>query len=131
MKRPKLRLVGKDDLTGVFSDMGKLRGAYRAPTRRARSLKTFARIPHDQGLELARKMGDAALAVLIELDRLILKTGENPVRLWSAPLRHAGIVGRVRHRALRKLEAAGAIKVEQRGAGLSPLIAHLWYQRNQ
>jgi hypothetical protein len=48
MKRPKLRLVGKDDMTDVFSDMGKLREAYRAPTRRARSLKTFARIPHGE-----------------------------------------------------------------------------------
>ena len=88
-----------------------------------------ARIPHDRGLALYQhKIGLAAWAVLIELDRLVLKAGgKNPVRLWSTRLRDAGIKEHVRARALRQLEAAGVIKVHHRGNGLSPWVTHLWY----
>jgi hypothetical protein len=99
------------------------------PARRPRIAETFARIPHDRGLELCRlQLSWAAWAVLIELDRLILKArGQNPIRLWSSRLRALGVIGRTRMRALRQLHAARVIQLEQRGKGLSPRVTHLWY----
>jgi DNA-binding MarR family transcriptional regulator len=127
-RRPKLYVVGQDP-GDVFNDLGKLRTDLAAPLRRQRTNETFARIPHDRGLELYRhRLSGTAWAVLIELDRLILKaSGRNPVRFWSPRLREIGITQHTRTRALRQLEAAGVIKVEQRGKGLSPWVLHLWY----
>ena len=129
-KRAKLRLVGHDP-TDVFDDLDKLRADLAAPLRRERITETFARIPHDRAIELYRhKIGEPAWAVLIELDRLVLKQrGKNPVRFWSPKLRTAGLTARTRARALRRLEAAGVIKIERRGKGLSPWVTHLWYHR--
>jgi hypothetical protein len=129
-KRTKLHLVGHDP-TDVFDDLDKLRTDLAAPLRRERITETFARIPHDRAIELYRhKIGEPAWAVLIELDRLVLKQrGKNPIRFWSPRLRAAGLTARTRARALRRLEAAGVIKIEQRGKGLSPWVIHLWYHR--
>jgi len=129
-RKPKLYLVGQDP-ADVFDDLAKLRAEMGAPLRRARTAETFARIPHDKGLALCRhKLGPAAWAILIELDRIILKTGQNPVRLWSSRLRAAGIVKDKRLRGLRQLEAAGVVKVERIGRGLSPWVEHCWYPRH-
>jgi hypothetical protein len=127
-RRAKLHLVGQSP-TDVFDDLDKLRTEMAAPMRRSRSAETFARIPHDRALELMRhNIGGPAWVVLIELDRLILKArGRNPVRFWSTRLRAAGLTRHTRTRALRQLEAAGVIKIEQRGKGLSPMVTHLWY----
>src|SRR5262249_50659713 len=128
MKRPRLHLVGQDP-ANVFDDIDKLREDMATPVRRARLTGSFARIPHDKGLMLCRlKIGWAAWAVLIELDRLVLKAhGQNPVRLWSSKLRAAGVADQTRARALRQLRRAGVIEIEQRGKGLSPWVTHLWY----
>jgi hypothetical protein len=127
-RRPKLHLVGHDP-ADIFDDLEKLRADLGAPLRRDRSVETFARIPHDRALALYRyKLSGAAWLVLIELDRLILKQrGKNPVRFWSPRLRAVGLVTRTRMRALCQLEAAGVIKIEQKGNGLSPWVTHLWY----
>jgi hypothetical protein len=129
-RRPKLHLVGNDP-TDVFDDLDKLRAEMATPARRPRITETFARIPHDRAFGLHRhKISGTAWLVLIELDRLVLKAGgRNPVRLWSAKLRTAGVTKQTRARALRQLAAAGAVKVEQRGEGLSPWVTHLWYPR--
>jgi hypothetical protein len=133
MKKRRLRLVSADDPSKVFDNLDALRLAAAAPLRhpRARATETFARIPHDRGLVLCRYgISIHAWAVLIELDRLILKAGgKNPVRFWSSRLRALGLVHQTRARALRQLEAAGVIKVCQRGKGLSPWVTHLWYER--
>jgi hypothetical protein len=128
--RPRLYLVGRNP-TDLFDDIDQLRAKLQAPTPRRRSGATFARIPHDQGLALCRVgIGWAAWAVLIELDRLVLKGGgRNPARLWSSRLRGIGVSHAGRARALRQLEAAGVIEVERRGSGLSPWVRHLWYPR--
>ena len=93
-RKPKLYLVGQDPAT-VFDDLDKLRAEMGTPLRRARTTETFARIPHDKGLALCRsQIGWAAWAILIELDRLILKAeGRNPVRLWSPRLRAMDVSG--------------------------------------
>jgi hypothetical protein len=129
-RRPKLYLVGQDP-SEVFDDLGKLRADLSTPIRRQRLTETFARIPHDKAFELfQRRIGRHAWIVLIELDRTILRAGgKNPVRLWSSRLRAVGVIGRARMQALRQLQAAGVIKVEQRGEGLSPHVTHLWYPR--
>jgi hypothetical protein len=98
--------------------------------RRARSIETFARIPHDRALELSRqhRLSGTAWVVLIELDRLILKhRGQNPVRFVSSRLRGAGLTSYTRSRALRQLAAAKVIKVERRGQGLGPWVTHFWF----
>jgi hypothetical protein len=126
----KLHLVGQDP-ADVFNDLDQLRAQMAVPQRRPKTAETFARIPHDKGLALYRsRIGRGAWAILIELDRLILKAGgRNPVRLWSRKLRDAGVTKQTRARALRELQAAGVVEVEQRGKGLSPWVTHLWYPR--
>jgi hypothetical protein len=37
------------------------------------------------------------------------------------------LITHTRRRALRNLEAAGVVKVAQRGHGLCPWVTHLWY----
>src|SRR5262245_15289036 len=132
MKNRKLRLVSADDPPNVFDDLDALRAKTATPLRhkRARATETFARIPHDQALALHRhRISGTAWIVMVELDRLILKAGgKNPIRFWSSRLRAAGVVSRLRTKALRQLEAAGVVKVEQRGSGLSPWVTHLWYE---
>src|SRR5262249_10104061 len=86
------------------------------PQRRPKTAETFARIPHDKGLALYRsRIGRGAWAILIELDRLILKAGGR--RLWSPKLRDAGVTKQTRARALRELQAAGGGEGGQRGGG--------------
>ena len=98
-------------------------------SRRTREVETFARIPHDRALELyQRRIGEPAWAVLIELDRMILaQRGKNPVLFWSPKLRDIGLTSRTRIRALQRLEAAGVVKIESRGPGLSLSVTHLWH----
>jgi hypothetical protein len=145
-KRPRLRLVSKSeqDAIGIFDDLDKLRADVEVPPpsapaqpicplrfRRWCEAETFSRIPHDRAIELYRhRIGDAAWAVLIELDRMILtQRGKNPVRFWSPRLRDLGLTAHTREKALRRLEAAGVVIVEKRGRGLSPWVTHLWYPR--
>lgn len=126
-KYPRLHLVGEDP-ADVFDDLDKLREQFTAPGPRKRSGDTFARIPHDKGLALYPKVSGAGWVVLIELDRLVLKSGgQNPVRLWSRRLRKIGVVSRVRMRALRELEAAGVVKVKRGKGELGLWVIHLWY----
>jgi hypothetical protein len=129
-RRAKLHLVGQDP-ADVFNDLDQLRAQMAVPQRRPKTAETFARIPHDKGLALYwSRIGRGAWAILIELDRLILKAGgRNPVLLWSRELRDAGVTKQTRARALRELQAAGVVEVEQRGKGLSPWVTHLWYPR--
>jgi hypothetical protein len=129
-RRPKLYLVGQDP-ADVFDDLDQLRSDLKSPPqRRPKATETFARIPHDKALELHRryKLGGPAWILLFELDRLILKhRGQNPVRLESNRLRAAGIYQHTRARALRRLEAAGVVRLERRKHGLAPWVMHLWY----
>ena len=54
--------------------------------RRRRTKESFARIPHARGLKLYGRIGAAAWAVLVEIDRQILKRGKNPIRLTNQNL---------------------------------------------
>jgi hypothetical protein len=130
-KRTYLHLAG-DDPAQIFDDLERLRREQgeqpMSVRRRGHSRETFARIPHDKALALAR-ISHAAWLTLIELDRIILKSGgQNPIKLWSTRLRAIGICDRTRSRALRELEAAGVISIAYRGNGLCPLVTHLWFE---
>jgi hypothetical protein len=132
--RRRFCVVGSENPADVFDDLDALRREQAAPTpqRRQPLKETFARIPHDRAHTLARhSIGGPAWAILIELDRLILKgRGRNPVRLTNHRLKPAGIIGHVKSRALRQLEAAQAISVlSHGGGGHSPLILHHWFPR--
>jgi hypothetical protein len=131
--RRKFRIVGSEDPVDVFDDLDALRQAQTAPQtapqRRAQLRETFARIPHDRAIELARhNIGGPAWLILIELDRLILKSrGKNPIRLTNRNLRAAKVTNHTKTRALRQLEAAGVIRVVEQNRGQSPLVIHLWF----
>lgn len=131
MRKRHLRLIGTSDPASVFEDLDKLKRDQRDGTvRRARAVQTFARIPHDAGLALflRHRLPGAAWALLIELDLILLKRrGKNPFKLSSKRLRGIGLKDHTRHRALLRLEAAGVIKVERIGQGMSPWVTHLWY----
>jgi hypothetical protein len=116
----------------VFDDLSTLRQEHAAPSadwRRARLKETFARIPHDRAQVLAHhRISGAAWIILIEVDRLILKgRGRNPVQLTNYRLKPAGISRFTKARALRQLEAAGAIRVLSGADGRAPLVLHRWF----
>jgi hypothetical protein len=131
-KQPRLRLVNKGDegkrATDIFDDLDKLRADAEAPIelRPISKPREFAQVPHDLNEKLYKhRIGNAGWAVLIELDRLVFKNHDNPMRLSSMLLNRMKITGRARQRALQRLEAAGVVKIESRGAGRAPLVTYL------
>jgi hypothetical protein len=64
---------------------------------------------------LCRHIGGPAWMLLIELDRLIFEgRGKNPVKLTNRCWKAVGLSHDAKTRALRQLEAAGVISIEQR-----------------
>ena len=138
-KRGQLRLVSSHDPASIFDDLDALRQASKTAAtaeasssfqarRRPHSSETFARIPHDRGLALARKnLSGAAWVLLILIDWLIIRSyGRNPVKLFPKERTQAGLSRWAQDRGLLQLEKAGVIAVERK-RGRSPLITHLWY----
>jgi hypothetical protein len=128
-RRSKLYLVGQDP-TDIFEDLDQLRADQATPAQqRKRATETFARIPHDKALAL--NISGHAWRVLIELDRMILKSrGRNPLPFWSPRLRAVGLNKQVRARALWHLERVGVIIIKRRGHGRSPWVFHTWYPKH-
>ena len=54
--------------------VGTIGTAVPARRKRAPAKETFARIPHERGMELYGRIGGAAWVILLELDRLIFKS---------------------------------------------------------
>ena len=131
MKRPRLRVVKTNDPAAIFDDLDGLRGPSMPPviapgTKRARSVETFARFPHERALKL-RGISGGGWLILVEIDRLILKgRGRNPVELTNRRLRELGIGRETKRRQLKRLEEAGVIKVQNEGRK-SALVTHLWF----
>jgi DNA-binding GntR family transcriptional regulator len=113
----------------VFDDLDALRAGMPAVTtgKRTRTTETFARFPHDRALAMPTSISNAGWKILVELDRLILKgRGRNPVRLTNHRLRELGISRKTKQYQLRRLEAAGLIKIEtQQRKGT--VVTHLWF----
>jgi hypothetical protein len=77
--------------------------------------------------ELPVGVSNAGWKILVELDRLILKgRGRNPVRLTNQRLRELGINRATKQYQLRRLGAAGTIKVETQERKWT-LVTHLWF----
>jgi hypothetical protein len=103
-RRAKLYLVGQDP-ADIFDNLDKLKSDLASPPeRRTQTTETFARFPHDRALALYKyRLGPAAWAVMVELDRLILKRrGQNPVRFASSRLRAIGIKRSLRAHGRRR-----------------------------
>jgi hypothetical protein len=121
-------VVKSNDPTAVFDDLDALRQELPAVAiKRARSTETFARFPHERALALRTIKSGVGWRILIELDRLILKgRGRNPVRLTNHRLRELGIGRKTKQYQLRRLEAAGVIKVETEQRKWT-VVTHLWF----
>jgi Fe-S cluster biosynthesis and repair protein YggX len=117
-----------DNLDALRRDGERLKKQSKASNKRTRSGETFARIPHDRGRRLYKKIDAAAWAILIELDWLILTSkGQNPIRLTNERLYSIGMSRNAKRKALRQLENAGVIKVERHERGIV-LVTHLWFE---
>jgi hypothetical protein len=90
-----------------------------------RSQAEFVKFPYERVLSTAGRIGDAPLAVLVELAHQSFKTHRKQVPLTNVALRSVGINRCAKLRALRQLEEAGLVQVEWRGRR-SPLVTLLW-----
>lgn len=96
------------------------------PSSQIRTHIEFVKLPYTQTLAAAGHLGDACLAVFVELAHLAFKKHRSEVLLANSALRAAGISHWAKLRALRQLEVAGMIEVSWRGKGRSPLVKLLW-----
>ena len=94
----------------------------KAAAVKARRARTkFVMLPYEQTLTVAGQIGDATLAVLVELAHRRFKTHRNPVSLPTEGLEAVGISRWAKKRALDRLEKAGSVEVTWR-RGRSPLV---------
>jgi hypothetical protein len=96
-----------------------------SPTNPRRRNARFVMFPYERTLAMAGQLGDAVLAVLVELNHRRFKRHQNPVLLANEALAAAGISRWAKNRALKQLEAVGLVKVTWRRAR-SPLVEILY-----
>jgi hypothetical protein len=94
--------------------------------RRARLEKTWAPVPHERGIELAKRVGEPAFAVFLVLQHVCFYEKSRRVKLTNDLLQQFGITSQSKTRGLRKLERAGVVHVEWRNKA-SPMVTHLWF----
>ena len=127
MVRRRFHVVKTNDPAAVFDDIDALREAMPAvATKRPRTSETFARIPHDRAAAL-RDIGGVGWLILVEIDRLILKSrGRNPVRLTNHRMHQLGISRESKRYYLRRLEMAGVVKVQSEARKWT-VVTLLWF----
>jgi hypothetical protein len=87
---------------------------------------SYALVPHDFAVALYRhKLGNAGWLLFFEIDRVVFKSRRNPVRFTHTRWRSLGLARSTRVRALRRLKAAGVIRVTFEG-NRAPLVTCLW-----
>lgn len=98
------------------------------PRKRLPSAKpeAFVMLPYERTLAAAGRLGDAPLAVLIEIGYRAFKAHRKQVPLANATLQSVGITRYAKLRALRRLEADGMIAVDWRGGRRTPLVTLSW-----
>jgi hypothetical protein len=106
-----------------------------APKRRRKRRReldgTYAKIPHDRGLKLAKQAGSPVLAVLLALEHAVHEAHNNRVKLTNGLLKRYGISSQSKVRGLRQLTMAEVISVERgRGRYGAPTVTHHWYTRH-
>jgi hypothetical protein len=87
--------------------------------------RSWAKIPHHQGIEIAKRAKSPVLAVLLALDHAVFKSGHNPTSLTNEMLAQYGIQRRSKTRALRQLEGWGVVAVAWKGKE-APMVRHNW-----
>ena len=87
--------------------------------------KAFVKLPYERTLETAGRLGDAPLAVLVEVTYQAFRAHRNQVPLANAALQSVGITRYAKVRALHRLEAEGIIAVNWRGGRRTPLVTLL------
>jgi hypothetical protein len=100
------------------------------PVRRkvAKLTETWARIPHERGLKLAKQTKCPVLAVLLALEAAVHKARSNRVKLTNDLFRQYGIRPQSKTRGLRQIAATGTISVEGGSRKkASPMVTHHWY----
>ena len=103
------------ELTPLQKKSAKARAARRTGAK-------FVMLPYERTLAAAGQLGNAPLAVLVELAYRAFKTRQNPVPLSNKALQAVGISHDAKTRALQQLEAAGLVRITKRGRGKSPLV---------
>jgi hypothetical protein len=104
------------------------RGRRKATKMSRRRPETWAKIPHRQGFELAKRAGNPMLAVLLALEVAIYAAHSNRIKLTNGLLRRYRITPQSKTRGLRQLVAAGVVSVEQSGF-VAPFVTHHWYTK--
>jgi hypothetical protein len=91
-------------------------------TKKSKS-ETFVKLPYRRTLAAAGRLGDAPMAVMVELAHQAFRTHRKQVPLGNAALRAVGVSHDAKVRALRRLEADGMIALTGAAGGrrrLSP-----------
>jgi hypothetical protein len=102
--------------------------ASRKRRKAAKLGETWAKIPHHQGLELAKRTGNSVLAVLLILEAAVHDAHGNQVELTNGLLKLYKIQRQAKNRGLRQLAAAEVVSVEWRGRK-APVVTHHWYTK--
>ena len=131
-KQPKhLRLVASNEAEArlaYFKAMAEQRSAPslpRAPLL-AKPRKSFALVPHDFAVDLAkRKIGDAGWLLWFEVDRLVFNSRRNPVKFTNERWKALGLSRWTKARALRRLRKLGVIRFTIQGQE-APEVTCLW-----
>jgi hypothetical protein len=95
------------------------------PTKKSES-ETFMKLPYRRTLAAAGRLGDAPMAVMVELAHQAFRTHRKRVPLGNAALRAVGVSHDAKVRALRRLEGDRMIAVDWRGGRKTPLVTLLW-----
>jgi hypothetical protein len=117
-----LWIDGPDDIANALAPRQRRR-AKRSTTN------TWAKIPHDRGLTLAKRSGNSVLAVLLALEIAIHNARSNRVKVTNGLLEQYGITPQSKMRGLRRLAAADVIAIEPHGQREAPVVRHRWYTR--
>jgi hypothetical protein len=121
----KLKLTA-EQITELAPFQKKSKSKPRLPRSRRQAGTTFIKLPYERALAAAGRLGNAPMAVLIEIGYLAFKAHGKLVPLANKALRAAGVTRWAKLRALRQLEAAGFVTVVWRAGGKSPLVSLRW-----
>lgn len=121
-----LWIEGPDDIANAPT-LKRRRRRSGSATEEEKFTKTWAQIPHDKGLKLAKQIGNPALAVLLVLEHVVHGARSNRVKLTNGLLERYGITPQSKTRGLRQLASGGVISIRKYGKGEAPVVTHHWY----
>ena len=86
----------------------------------------FVKVLYGPALAVAGRRQNAYIAMLVELTHQVFRQHTKTVELPNVKLRSVGIRRNAKVRALRQLEADGAVAVDWRGGRKTPHVTLLW-----